>query len=43
MESVLYNHVHVSNDLTRSIDTLEKLLKQGEKVTFEDGFCKRIC
>ncbi|KAL9698281.1 hypothetical protein quinque_001722 [Culex quinquefasciatus] len=32
MESVLYNHVHVCNDLTKSIDTLERLLKLGEKI-----------
>ncbi|XP_039430865.1 DNA repair protein RAD51 homolog 3-like [Culex pipiens pallens] len=32
VESVLYNHVHVCNDLTKSIDTLERLLKLGEKI-----------
>lgn len=32
MESVLYNHAHDCNDLNKSVDTLEKLLKVGEKI-----------
>lgn len=32
MESVFYNHVHTCSDLTKSIDTLERLLRQGHKI-----------